>query len=124
MGELYLIAHKVYSQPAFDIAVRMECPECQGLGAKPSTMDTDMDCVECDGLGYWWIIPTSGHRAYPYFTDPLQWYMDEMLQIPPMPPDLPDHYIAQAAKPVSLTEILNLQAKPKAEPTTPFPRRL
>jgi hypothetical protein len=31
----------------------MECPLCSE------------GCPECDHLGYWWIIPTSGHRAYP-----------------------------------------------------------
>ena len=43
MTELYLIAHKVRGEPAFDIAT---CEEVEG---------EDM-----------WIIPTSGHRAHPY----------------------------------------------------------
>lgn len=42
MSELYLILHKVRGEPAFDIAEKME--------------------VEGEE---WWIIPTSGHRAYP-----------------------------------------------------------
>src|SRR6266571_1229398 len=42
----YLILHKVRGKPAFDIAVKME--------------------VECESdPGPWWMIPTSGHRAYP-----------------------------------------------------------
>lgn len=128
MTDLYLIAHKVYGQPAFDIAERMDCPLCAGHGH-----DLDGYCHECDSLGYWWIIPTSGHRAYPcYATSLNQLYMQPSSPIVTytehsqgfiIPSTLPDHYIAQEAKPVSLTDLLNLRAKP-TEPTTPFPRRL
>ena len=45
--DLYLILHKVRGEPAFDIATRSE----EGTASDP---------------GPWWIIPTSGHRAYPY----------------------------------------------------------
>ena len=45
---LYLILHCVRGEPAFDIAER-----CDEMG-----IDSDP--------GPWWIIPTSGHRAYPY----------------------------------------------------------
>ena len=45
--ELYLILHKVRGEPAFDIATQIE----EGTASDP---------------GPWWIIPTSGHRAYPY----------------------------------------------------------
>jgi hypothetical protein len=62
-SQLYLIAHKVRGEPAFDVACKMEMPD-----------------------GDWWIIPTSGHRAYPF------WHQ-ELLDIwPEMPADLPDHY--------------------------------
>lgn len=44
---LYLILHKVRGKPAFDVAER-----CEDLGT-----ETDP--------GPWWIIPTSGHRAFP-----------------------------------------------------------
>lgn len=44
----FLILHKVRGAPAFDIATR-----CDDMGT-PSD------------LGPWWIIPTSGHRAYPW----------------------------------------------------------
>lgn len=54
--EPYLITHKVRSEPAFDIAIQMPCPECANAG-----------CAECDGEGFWWICSTSGHRAYPYW---------------------------------------------------------
>ncbi len=47
MTEPYLIAHKVRGEPAFDIAVRMQCPECNGDDAM------QMSCGECDYLGYW-----------------------------------------------------------------------
>lgn len=55
MPEPYLVAHVVRGQPAFDIAEQMTCPICQGI-----------TCDECEE-GHWWIIPTSGHRAYPYW---------------------------------------------------------
>ncbi len=65
MSELYLIAHKVRGERAFDIATQMDCPEC--LGKDHNTLEGLTECVECDSLGYWWIIPTSGHRAFPYW---------------------------------------------------------
>jgi len=84
MSELYLICHKVRGEPAFDIAER--CDE----------MGTDSD------PGPWWIIPTSGHRAYPsdyialsYLTSQAgETVLDHMA-----PPDesLPDHYHATPA---------------------------
>lgn len=64
---LYLIAHKVRGQPAFDIAEKMDMPAALG--------------------GPWWIIPTSGHRAYPY------WHCEiEPTNVPQMPAGLVDHY--------------------------------
>jgi hypothetical protein len=67
----HLILHKVRGEPAFDVAEEIE---------------PDM-----------WIIPTSGHRAYPY----VKWSLSEL--VPPgaidrenlryaIPPDWPDHY--------------------------------
>lgn len=112
MIDLYLIAHKVRGEPAFDIATKMDCPECNAMG-----------CLECDDLGYWWIVPTSGHRAYPYWSDPLQWYMDEMCDVPAMPEGLPDHYLVPSRPKLDLTSILNLRPQ-RTAPTQPFPRRL
>jgi hypothetical protein len=43
MNDLYLILHKVRGSPAFDIAEQ----------------------IEIEGEDVAWIIPTSGHRAYP-----------------------------------------------------------
>lgn len=97
---LYLIAHKVRGEPAFDVALRAD------------DMGTDSD------PGPWWIIPTSGHRAYPYIIpttgeeaviplDDLYQYGTEWpvtgewfewikrLAIDPVP-NHPDHYITTA----------------------------
>jgi hypothetical protein len=61
------------------------------------------NCGACDD-GYWWIIPTSGHRAYPYLTWPLDDLFDgsDINQngfhnkpidlIEGIPLDHPDHY--------------------------------
>ena len=67
---MYLIAHKVRGERAFDVA-------------------------ELDGNG-WWIIPTSGHRAYPYWTYKLVdlFAYDNVGQ---PPDDLRDHYAATDA---------------------------
>ena len=84
MTDPYLIAHKVRGEPAFDIAIRIPCPECHACG-----------CEECDQLCYWWIVPTSGHRAYPYD----HWALFDICNITtgPMPIDLPDHYPVRAS---------------------------
>jgi hypothetical protein len=88
MRELWLIAHKVRGEPAFDIAEQIDCPECQYVP------DGNYTCHECDETGYWWIIPTSGHRAYPYASIQLH---EEWLRImDEMPANLPDHYQTRA----------------------------
>lgn len=90
MSEPYLIAHVVSGSPAFDIAIR-----CDDMG-------TESDPAP------WWIIPTSGHRAYPYwfysFNDIYKgtsitgdtggwWKGNRILDdISPPPADWPDHY--------------------------------
>ena len=80
MTEPYLIAHLVRGEPAFDIAEQMEV-----------------------GDEVWWIIPTSGHRAYPYWYTKLYYYgfavnlNDDRTNCPPPPPDWPDHYSHTAA---------------------------
>jgi hypothetical protein len=111
MNDLFLIAHKVRGQPAFDIAERHPCAVCH---ADPNVVDfivpTTEDCHECEGLGYWWNIPTTGHRAYPYWDHDLDSlgvdlsYPGEpefervMSTIPPMPPSLRDHYEVTTTK--------------------------
>src|SRR6266404_8958645 len=96
---LFLIAHSVRGEAAFDIAMQMECPHCMdGAG-------TNYGCFNCEDLGYWWIIPTSGHRAYPYWNLPLGALMHDTAEsfplilpertldvVPVMPSGWPDHY--------------------------------
>ena len=100
---LYLIAHKVRGQPAFDIAIQMQ-------------MDDEV----------WWIIPTSGHRAYPL----LHWPLNDLIECNTYEfseawADLPDHYWqpGQTSDLVipddagsSLLSALGLPVKTKAEP--------
>lgn len=98
-ANLYLIAHKVRGEPAFDVAEQMQCPLCP--------VEPEAHCDECDGLGYWWIIPTSGHRAYPY----AHWRLEDLFdgsdyphQRPwtfddKMPQSLPDHYACNDRNP-------------------------
>lgn len=117
MTDLYLIAHKVRGEPAFDIATKIECAECISMG-----------CPECDDCGYWWIIPTSGHRAYPWWhcelfdngVDIGLGYTDKPDSPPQMPEGLPDHYPLRAQPTISLTEALGI-GKPKPKP--PLVRR-
>jgi hypothetical protein len=105
MSDPYLIAHKVRGLAAFDIAIQMICPLCPNKGH---------GCHECDGLGYWWIVPTSGHRAYPaeswklYELLPsyIQWDANEVAV-------LPDHYPDRSTAPrVNLIEALGLRPAP------------
>ncbi len=98
MSDLFLIAHKVRLEPALDVAVRMDCPICAGRGARYSNEGPDMMCYECEADGFWWIIPTSGHRAYPYWSTQLSLWdftidcgMDKAMEQGP-PEGLPDHY--------------------------------
>lgn len=107
MSEPYLVVHKVRGQPAFDIAEKMPCPVCEG--ARQGLDDFSLfHCDACaDTDGYWWIIPTSGHRAYPYWTtkvdDLFHFYgfgidAEHILSIiPAMPDEVPDHYPTPAA---------------------------
>ncbi len=105
MTDPFLIAHKVRGEPAFDIAIRFRCPICEAAIQGLDKGTASWGCNECDGDGgWWWIIPTSGHRAYPYWNRPLknqrffheendgpvgEWLEQVALY---MPPSLPDHY--------------------------------
>jgi len=76
MNDLFLIAHKVRGERAFDIAIQMEV-----------------------GPEVWWIIPTTGHRAYPYWWVAFNQIDFEMFRIsghelPEMPEELRDFYAA------------------------------
>jgi len=118
MSEPYLILHKVRGEPAFDIAERME--------------------VE----GYeepWWIIPTSGHRAYPYWHNLLDEFGVDLsypgepefltlgAMITKMPPDWPDHYEASASRSrlaTAASDILSIMGLGNAKPQAPVKRRV
>jgi hypothetical protein len=126
----YLIAHRVRNEPAFDVAMQMQCPECGGKQDEPANANWEhqYECHECDSLGYWWIIPTSGHRAYPWWHCDLIYSPDgyeERLHncVPPMPPSTPDHYPhrSHVTPTISLAEALGLN-KPK--PQSPIIRRI
>jgi len=81
----YLILHKVRGEPAFDVADKLQIGDEEG-----------------------WIIPTSGHRAYPIVVVPLdelinnEWDALVVKGLVPMrkaaagafelDPDWPDHY--------------------------------
>lgn len=107
MTDLYLIAHKVHGSPAFDIAHRLPCPECSSMG-----------CLECDDLGYWWVVGTSGHRAYPFHYALIS--EDSMMILDAMPDPWPDHY-ATRAEPLAPSLLSRLNLKPTPQP--PIARR-
>ena len=76
MTDLFLVAHKVRGKPAFDVAEKMVCPKCKGekrhtISGSDAADDDDISCDQCGGDGYWWILSTIGHRAYPYWTCPI-----------------------------------------------------
>jgi hypothetical protein len=74
---VYLILHKVRGEPAFDIAEQIQIGDEEG-----------------------WIIPTSGHRAYPYETWPLEaWGQPFIGNVPTIPDDWPDHYPMDVGSP-------------------------
>src|SRR5258708_234829 len=96
VSDLFLIAHKVSGEPAFDIAEKMECSLCHGKG-----------CFECDDCGYWWITST-GHRPYPYdyieLSNVSKVWLDEL---PPAPEGWRDSYgHSTAPRPDRLTALL------------------
>lgn len=115
-SEPYLICHLVRGQPAFDIAIHMcegEAPCQSNCGLYPNCKDEEL-----------WIIPTSGHRAYPYW-----WSEVSLLSLRdgepgnelnitdfPAPPGTPDHYTTTAARGTgtirNLAERLGLVQKP------------
>lgn len=116
MAELYLIAHRVRGEAAFDVALRMECPHC-GQDTMPCF---GLECVECDQLGYWWIIPTSGHRAYPYGWQPLSALDLAPGFAKPMPPGWPDHYKVGPAPKLDIKALFKATQPPQPR----IPRRL
>jgi len=88
---LFLIAHRVRCELAFDVAELVG----QGTPSDP---------------GPWWIIPTSGHRAYPFAWASLDTlYTLEAGSLEPflqpsrtiVPADLRDHYACNDLLPSS-----------------------
>jgi hypothetical protein len=77
----YIIAHKVRGHAAFDIAIKLDTP-----------LDEEV-----------WIIPTSGHRAYPFWCGTSLEHAIDMGVLAAMPPDLRDHY-ATFAEPTAPRE--------------------
>ncbi len=107
MTELYLIAHKVRGQPAFDIAT------CEAVNGEEH-----------------WIIPTSGHRAYPYWYEVLDIIIghaiaNEAISAPgDMPADLPDHYTVKAAPKPTFNPEAVLRSLGLAKPRPAMNRRI
>lgn len=127
MTNLYLIAHKVRGEPAFDIAERLECSVCHADQADVDfVVSAKAECHECESLGYWWIIPTSGHRAYPYWfwgleATELSGGTKTLLEIAsetPMPPSLPDHYPSTTTPTFTGSLLAKLGLRKRAEPIT------
>lgn len=119
----FLIAHKVRGEAAFDIAVQMHCPHCNGTDT-----EVPFGCHECDELGYWWIIPTSGHRAWPYWHHELADLCNDIGQsfthaVPEMPAALRDHYPERTTAEPSLVEMLGLAGTAR-RPLPPIRRRM
>jgi len=70
----HLILHKVRGEPAFDIAEKLMIGDEEG-----------------------WIIPTSGHRAYPYWNIPLgEIVQNDVFYNQGVPEGWPDHYQVEA----------------------------
>lgn len=119
-SELWLIAHKVRGEPAFDIATRFKCPICEPIrqGLDPEERGS-IHCDECDEGQYWWVIPTSGHRAYPFWIaeipighiegDTLIYHghRDQYAWKPADYADIPDHYQTTAAPGTGITDLFS-----------------
>ncbi len=106
MAELYLILHKVRGEPAFDIAQRLQIGDEEG-----------------------WIIPTSGHRAYPSTWIDLD-YINKNLEsvsiyhwITNMNPHIPDHYEVNHEPKAILTSARDLLTKLGLAKPPPAPTR-
>lgn len=97
MTEPFLILHKVRGAPAFDIATKHTCTHCLPDNDYCECIwhksDMSEPCGMCGGEGFWWTIPTSGHRAYPYWQLELHDAISCAVgPYPDIPDDLPDHY--------------------------------
>lgn len=87
MSVPHLILHKVRGEPAFDIA-------------EPFTTEDGEEM---------WIVSTSGHRAYPYWSALLTDIVHgDPFPTPPIPESWPDHYPANTSPAVLSTTALSL----------------
>jgi len=107
MNDLYLILHKVRGEPAFDVAQRIEHSFANLVDANEPVRD------------HIWIIPTSGHRAYPVWEYPLLdlYSHPDVGSLSPLelwggelPPDIRDHYAA--SEPRAVPAVRRVAAKP------------
>lgn len=122
MSDPFLILHKVRGEPAFDIAEQMTCPECRGEHVA-------FQCYECSE-GFWWIIPTSGHRAHPIWYQQLGDFVDynqhlgviyfgecDRSNVSSLD-SIPDHYPSRSAPSISIQSVIAALA-----PKEPVERR-
>lgn len=97
MSVPHLILHKVRGSPAFDVA-------------EPFTTEDGEEM---------WIVSTSGHRAYPWWSYNLQDILNYVKDswagggcrwptLPPLPDPWPDHYPANSSPAVLTTDALAL----------------
>src|SRR5262245_26721369 len=119
-GYTHLILHKVRGKAAFDIAHLIRCPICEPIR---QGLDYGNDyagaCNECDDDGFWWIVTTSGHRAYPYWTMPIGHILDllvDWLPLPDLPADIPDHYQITEAPSLDISDLLHQVRQANAGP--------
>lgn len=116
MAEPYLIAHIVRGEPAFDVAIKLQIGDEEG-----------------------WIIPTSGHRAYPYWQvqlsnlihmevingpeglQPVYASVIPYMEATSIPPNHPDHYTTHATPGTGRTDLLSLIP---LKPVEPIKRRV
>jgi hypothetical protein len=111
----YLIAHIVRGEPSFDIAILAE------------DMGTDTD------PGPWWIMPSTGHRCYPFAS----WNVEDLADISDYPhekpwtvldkapddhPDFCHYTLAPASNPAAGLELLSKLGLIK--PKEPLKRRI
>lgn len=123
MTDPFLILHRVRNEPAFDIAIRIGCNICGQYTCQDGTIigENNTGCNECDDLGWWWIIPTSGHRAHPVWSmkiEALFSYAPGDQHIwgpPPIPEGWPDHYPSRAASSINIQSVITALTTP-AEP--------